>query len=217
MPTTLAATATEEIFKNAPDIIRAASQTPLGILALMVLALSVLAAILFRDAPHRTRSIIFVLLFLGVAAYACAVTRESQLRPATTVASTESKPVEVTPLLSSNPEWVVFIGDYDSQPEAKRKQQAAASIGYPNSEIFGQGGHLHLRFRFASRQEALEAAGKLKQARISHEPDVLPSSPSPKSPNQTMQLTPGRCTIKLAQTETVQLAGTCALVRRRSS
>ena len=176
MPTTLAATATEEISKNAPDIIRAASQTPLGILALMVLALSVLAAILFRDAPHRTRSIIFVLLFLGVAAYACAITRESQLRPAISFPSAESKPIEVTPLLSSNPEWLVFIGQYNSGAEAKRKQQAAASIGYPNSEVFGQAGYLHLRFRFASRQEALEAAAKLKQARIGHEPDVSPSS-----------------------------------------
>ncbi|MFZ1220201.1 MAG: SPOR domain-containing protein [Chthoniobacterales bacterium] len=176
MPTTLAATATDEIFKNAPDIIKAASQTPLGILALMVPALSVLAAILFRDAPHRTRSVIFVLLFLGVAAYACAITRESQLRPATPVLTAESKPIEVTPLLSSNPEWLVFIGQYESEAEAKQKQQAAAGIGFLNSEIFRQGGYLHLRFRFASRQEALDAAAKLKQAHISHEPDVSRSS-----------------------------------------
>ena len=141
----------------------------------MVLALSVLAAIFFRDAPYRVRGMIFVLLLGGVAAYACAITRESQLRPNIPVSSLESKAVEVTPLGSSNPEWLVFIGQYDAEVEAKGKQQAAAEIGYSNSEIFRQGGYLHLRFRFASQQEAQQAALKFKQARLSHAPDVTRS------------------------------------------
>src|SRR5262249_34023301 len=170
MESTFVATITEEASKNAPDIIRAASERTLGILALMILALSVLAAFLLGDASHQIRAMIIIFFCAGVAVYAYVITRESQLRPSVPIANVEAKPVEVKPLLS-NPEWLVFIGQYDSEAEAKRKQQQAAAAGYPNSEIFRQGRYFHLRFRFASQQEAQEAADKLKKARVSHEPE----------------------------------------------
>jgi SPOR domain len=176
MPLIIAAAEIESLLQNAADIIRAASASPLGILALMVLALSILAVYLLRDVPPTTRVIIYVLLFLGVAVYTFAITRESQLRPSTSAPAAEAKPVEVKPLLS-NSEWIVFIGQYNSEDEAKRKQQAAARVGYSDSEIFRQGRYLHLRFRFSTQQEAEAAAAKLKQAGVSHEPDVSRSRP----------------------------------------
>jgi hypothetical protein len=69
--------------------------------------------------------------------------------------------------------WQVVIGDYADYNEAQRKQEAASRIGYSNSEIYGEAPHLHMRFVFPTKEEATAAAGKIKAARISHEPDVL--------------------------------------------
>lgn len=73
--------------------------------------------------------------------------------------------------------WQVVIGDYKNQMEALQKQQAAAKLGYLNSEIYGEPPHLHMRFRFSSKQDATTAAQQLKAARIAHEPDVVPYRP----------------------------------------
>ncbi|HVP38457.1 MAG TPA: hypothetical protein VMS93_04660 [Candidatus Saccharimonadales bacterium] len=60
---------------NAAAIIREAAKSPLGIVALMVLALGVLASIFFRQASERARVGIFALLVLGVAGFAVAAMR----------------------------------------------------------------------------------------------------------------------------------------------
>ena len=73
--------------------------------------------------------------------------------------------------------WQVVIGDYKNQMEALQKQESAAKLGYSNSEIYGEPPHLHMRFRFSSKQDATTAAEKLKAARVSHEPDVVPYRP----------------------------------------
>jgi len=52
-----------------PDIIGEAAKSPLGILALMVLVVSGLAAIYFRNAHVGVRVSIFVLIFAGVVAF----------------------------------------------------------------------------------------------------------------------------------------------------
>lgn len=62
-----------EFFSNAPDIIREASQSPLGVFSLMVLVLAVLGVLFFRRASERTRVTIFVLMFLGVASFGIAI------------------------------------------------------------------------------------------------------------------------------------------------
>ena len=59
--------------KAVTDIIRAASTSPLGIFALMIVAVSVLAWIFFKDAGERLRAGIFIMLFVGVAAYGFAI------------------------------------------------------------------------------------------------------------------------------------------------
>jgi hypothetical protein len=80
-------------------------------------------------------------------------------------------------VLPAAKEWHVVIGDYADLNEARRKQDAAQQVGYSNSEIYGEPPHLHMRFRFSSKEDATFAAEKLKAARISHEPDVVPYRP----------------------------------------
>lgn len=67
----------DQLFKSLPDIIKAAAQSPLGILALLVVALSILAYVFFARASVKTRVGIFVLLFAGVLAFGVAVLRAS--------------------------------------------------------------------------------------------------------------------------------------------
>jgi len=64
-----------DFFKTLPDIIKAASSSSQGVLALMVLGLGVLAYLFFggREANQWVRSIIFLLLLGGVALYGHAI------------------------------------------------------------------------------------------------------------------------------------------------
>src|SRR5713101_718384 len=63
------------IAKSVPEIIKQASQSQLGILALLIIVLFGLAFYFFRKAPVRWRGLIFLVFFLGVAGYAWAITR----------------------------------------------------------------------------------------------------------------------------------------------
>lgn len=67
----------EQLFKSLPDIIKAAAQSRLGILALLVVALSILAYVFFARASVKIRVGIFVLLFAGVMGFGTAVLRAS--------------------------------------------------------------------------------------------------------------------------------------------
>jgi hypothetical protein len=55
--------------EQVPNIIAAASKTPLGIFALMIIALSLSGFYFFRHASERTRLIVFLPLLIGVALY----------------------------------------------------------------------------------------------------------------------------------------------------
>ena len=72
----------DQLFKSLPDIIKAAAQSHLGILALLVVALSILAYVFFVKAAVRIRVGIFVLLFAGVIAFGVAMFRASDANPA---------------------------------------------------------------------------------------------------------------------------------------
>ena len=63
----------DQLFKSLPDIIKAAAQSQLGILALLVVALAVLAYIFFAKARVKIRVGIFVLLFAGVVGFGVAM------------------------------------------------------------------------------------------------------------------------------------------------
>jgi hypothetical protein len=70
-----------ELIKNLPEIITAAAQSYLGILALLSVALSVLAYLFFAKASDKIKVGIFVLLFLGVTGFGAAMFRASIIAP----------------------------------------------------------------------------------------------------------------------------------------
>ena len=65
----------EKLFEQLPKIIEEAAKSPLGLLALMIIALSLLAFFFFREASARTRVGIFLVLFAGCAVFAWAIFR----------------------------------------------------------------------------------------------------------------------------------------------
>ena len=67
----------DQLFKSLPDIIRAAAQSQLGILALLVVALAILAYVFFAKSAIKIRVGIFVLLFAGVVGFGVALFRAS--------------------------------------------------------------------------------------------------------------------------------------------
>jgi hypothetical protein len=58
-----------------PEIIREAAQSPLGILALMILVIAVIALVFFRGTQVGVRLFVFLLLFGGVSMFGVAVIR----------------------------------------------------------------------------------------------------------------------------------------------
>ena len=67
----------ESLFKSLPDVIKAAAQSHLGILALLVVAISLLAYVFFAKASEKSRLGVFVLLFLGVVGFGVSMFRVS--------------------------------------------------------------------------------------------------------------------------------------------
>jgi len=82
----------DKLIEHLPAIITAAAQSFLGTFALLSIALAVLAYFFFAKAREKVRVAIFVLLFLGVLAFAAAMFRESA------GASTAPRPVTAAPL-----------------------------------------------------------------------------------------------------------------------
>ena len=68
----------DKLAESLPQIITAAAQSHLGILALLVVALSVLAFFFFAKASEKVKVGIFVMLFLGVIAFGVAMFRVAQ-------------------------------------------------------------------------------------------------------------------------------------------
>jgi len=68
-----------KLVEQAPKIIEEAAKSPLGLLALMILALSVLAFFFFRKASPRIRVGIFVVVFLGFLLLSVALYRVIQV------------------------------------------------------------------------------------------------------------------------------------------
>lgn len=86
----------DQLFKSLPDIIKAAAQSQLGILALLVVALSILAYVFFAAAAVRVRVGIFVLLFAGVIAFGIAMFRASDADHPTPPKAADAQPADLS-------------------------------------------------------------------------------------------------------------------------
>src|SRR5262245_21074597 len=71
----------ESLAKNLPQIIKESAASPLGILALMIIGLAILAFFFFKQAGEKTRIGVFVMLFLGVAVLAGKMVQVSNKLP----------------------------------------------------------------------------------------------------------------------------------------
>jgi hypothetical protein len=71
----------DKLAESLPGIISAAAQSNLGILALLIVALSILAFFFFAKASEKVKVGIFVMLFLGVLAFGTAMLRVSHDDP----------------------------------------------------------------------------------------------------------------------------------------
>jgi ABC-type transport system involved in cytochrome bd biosynthesis fused ATPase/permease subunit len=67
----------DKLIERLPEIITAAAQSYLGILALLSVSLAVLAYVFFAKASEKVKVAIFVLLFLGVIGFGVAMFRVS--------------------------------------------------------------------------------------------------------------------------------------------
>ncbi len=54
---------------NAPSVIEAAAQSPLGILALLILTVGVIAYLFFQKSSDRVKVVIFSMIFVGMAGF----------------------------------------------------------------------------------------------------------------------------------------------------
>jgi hypothetical protein len=68
----------QELLKATPDIIKAAAQSELGIIALMVIAASVIAIWFFRKAGVKVQVVVFLVLLAGFVAFGAAYVFEAK-------------------------------------------------------------------------------------------------------------------------------------------
>ena len=66
-----------KLIDHAPEIIRAAAQSRLGVLALMVLVVGILGYVFFRRASEAAKASVFVLILVGVGLFAYAAVKEA--------------------------------------------------------------------------------------------------------------------------------------------
>ncbi|MGR8978877.1 MAG: hypothetical protein ACU84H_02125 [Gammaproteobacteria bacterium] len=114
----------DKLIERLPEIISAAAQSYLGILALLSVALAVLAYFFFAKASEKVKVGIFVLLFIGVFGFAGAIFR----------ASTEA---------SISPRTVASIAALSKETKILLKEAALDPSGLMLFERFGASVDLH--------------------------------------------------------------------------
>jgi len=114
----------DKLIERLPEIITAAAQSRLGILALLSVALSVLAYVFFAKASEKVRVGIFVMLFLGVFGFGTAMFRE-----------TADVPIEHPPVSSQ--------AALSKEAKILLTEAAADSSGLVVFERFGESVDLH--------------------------------------------------------------------------
>ncbi len=133
--------------QHVPAIIEQAAKSPLGLFALMVIALSALGFVFFRRSSERTRIAMFVMLFVGVVSFGVAAMR-------------------ITPGVTAGPEAAaVAVADIDGEWRAEVKydwgdtHNEDFAFNYDGTEVLGTASYL-------GKKRAL-FEGQLKGDRIS--------------------------------------------------
>ena len=104
----------DKLIEHLPQIITAAAQSYLGILALLSVALAVLAYFFFASASEKVKVGIFVLLFLGVAGFVAAM---FQAAPTATAAAQGTSPAPAPdPLAAPSREATLLLKEAAADP-----------------------------------------------------------------------------------------------------
>ena len=86
----------DTIIERLPQIIEQFVKSPLGIFALMIVVLSLLGYYFFHEASEEARMVIFILMFLGVAAFGVAITRS--IRYSVNISEKMASPISESPI-----------------------------------------------------------------------------------------------------------------------
>ncbi len=119
----------EGVVQHIPAIIEQAAKSPLGLFALMVIALSALGFVFFRDASERTRIGMFVMLFVGVVSFGVAAMR-------------------IPPGVTATPEAAVPVADIGGEWRAEVKydwgdtHNEDFAFNYDGTEVLGTASYL---------------------------------------------------------------------------
>ncbi|MEJ2706553.1 MAG: NUDIX domain-containing protein [Anaerolineales bacterium] len=148
------------LFEKAPEIIREAAQSALGILALVVLLISILALAFFSSASEGVRVAIFVLIFLGAGLFVVSVLRlaaQDQSRAVETAQSPAALPTQ--------PEAVDQVAALCYHPKGDSIELLLVKTGggrwtFPKGNLVSQ----EQPWRIAERK-AFEEAGVLGEVR----------------------------------------------------
>jgi hypothetical protein len=102
----------DALTERLPEIITAAAQSYLGILALLSVALSLLAYFFFAKASEKVKVGIFVLLFLGVIAFSVAMFRVSHDSPTRAPAALSKEARSLLREAAADPSGLVLFERY---------------------------------------------------------------------------------------------------------
>jgi hypothetical protein len=102
----------DKLVERLPEIISAAAQSYLGILALLSVALSVLAYFFFAKASEKVKVGIFVLLFFGVIAFGIAMFRASDHSPKAPQAALSGEAKTILQKVAQDPSGLILFERY---------------------------------------------------------------------------------------------------------
>lgn len=120
--------------EHIPSIIEQAARSPLGLFALMVIALSILGFVFFRGAAERTRIAMFVLLFIGVASFGMAAMRATPGPEVVTAVSAIAAPAHISG------EWTAEV-KYDWGDTHRESFE----LNYDGAEVLGTASYLGVK------------------------------------------------------------------------
>lgn len=132
--------ALSKLIDKAPEIIQEAAKSPLGLFALMIIGLSVLATIFFAQAPIGVRVCMFVLMFAGVTLFGATLVRTAASIP------------DGTATLEQDVREHLRDGYYE---DALREAEELCALRPQSSAAFRLKGEAH--FKLNENQSALDA------------------------------------------------------------
>ncbi len=103
------------LFENLAEIIRSSSSNPLSLIALMVIAISIISFFFFRNASEKLRFAVFGLMFCGIAVFVFSIltgdpVQKMEGKPVGKKSPPKKNTIEVS---ATSPDGEIFINPYN--------------------------------------------------------------------------------------------------------